>query len=113
MSQDALPPFIKWGSYKSTDEKNPDILELKVVETDTFETEYSTNVRVQLKKGTNLKDVILPLKSHNSTNVSLLNKWNSLAESGKIKQGTKLTLKTWLGTSRYSKRPIRRFAIKV
>lgn len=110
---DAQTPFIKWGSFKSNDEKKPDILHLKVTDTRTFATEFSTCANVQIRDGTKLTDAILSLKSHESQNAALLNEWNKLVESGKIKQGTELTVKTWLGTSKYNKRPIRRFAIKI
>jgi len=113
MMADNLAPFIKWGSFRSIDEKNPDILHLRAVETQPFETQYSTCVRVKIRDGTTLTDAILNLKSHESANASLLNQWNKLAESGKIKHGAELTLRTWLGQSKYNKRPIRRFAIEV
>ncbi len=108
-----LPSFIKWGSYKSVDAKNPDILELKVVETTTFETEYSTNAKVQIKDGTGWKDSILTLKSHASANAALLKLWEKNVEKGVIKPGKEFRLKTWLGMTKTTNRPIRRFAIAV
>ena len=108
-----LPPFIKWSAYKSIDEKKPDVLHLRALEIQPFETQYSTCVRVQIRDGTNLTEAVLNLKAHESANAALLNEWNRLVQAGTIKQGTDLTLKTWLGTSRLNKRPIRRFAIQV
>ncbi len=44
MSESSFPPFLKWGSYTSHSEKNPNELEVEPQEIDTFETEYSINV---------------------------------------------------------------------
>src|SRR5437867_12527894 len=106
MSQDSLSPFIKWSPFKSTDEKNPDIHELKAVEAETFPTEYSDNVKVQIRDGTDFGDAVLPLKSHNSANASLLNQWRKAVKEGKIKEGTDFKILTWLGISKGNKRPI-------
>jgi hypothetical protein len=111
MSED-FAPFIKWGNYKSTDKNNPDILKLRALETETFETEYGTNAEVQLHDGTKLSDAVLVLKSHASTNASLLNAWTRAVKDGKIKAGTIFVLKTWLGTSK-NKHPIRRFKLVI
>ena len=104
--------FINWGEHRSTDENKPDIIKLRVVETETFETEYSTNARVQIRDGTKLTDAVLVLKSHASANASLLNIWTRLASEGKIKSGTDIVLKTWLGKSKNG-HPIRRFRVTV
>jgi len=107
-----LPPFLRWGNYKSGDENNPDILELKVLETETFETEYSVNVGILIKDGSEWIEVILPLKSHTSNNASLLKQWTINVKNGKLKAGKQFKLKTWLGTSKRTQRPIRRFVIE-
>lgn len=107
---DELPPFIKWSDYKSTDEKNPDVLELKVVETETFDTQYSTNVKVQLKIGVQWVPRYLSLKSHDSANGSLLRDWMNGVQKGKIKKGKVVRIKTWLGISKNG-RQIRRSPI--
>ena len=64
MTQDQTnwPPFLKWGAYKSSEESNPDILGIKVTDTETFETQYSTNVNAQLNDGQGWIDVVIPLK---------------------------------------------------
>ena len=48
MSENTFPPFLKWGSYTSKDEKNPNELEVAPQEIDTFETEYSINVNAKI-----------------------------------------------------------------
>lgn len=106
------PPFLKWGNYKSNDENNLDVLELKVIETEPFETEYSVNVNAMLKDGSEWTDIILPLNSHNSNNRSLLAQWRRYTENGLLKLGKKLRLKTWLGVSKRTGRVIRRFAFE-
>jgi hypothetical protein len=103
--------FLKWGDCKSDDEKKPDVLDLMVVDAEPFETEYSTNAQVQVKRGSKYVDVILPLKSHESKNASLLNQWNRNSERGRLKPKTKFRLKTWLGKSKTTGRPIRRFVL--
>ncbi len=105
-SESIYPPFLKWGDYKSKDEKNPDVLNVKVVETETFETQYSINVRAEMD-GT---EMILPLHSFESKNNQLLQLWTKAVKENKIKVGKKFKIKTWLGTSK-NKFPIRRFEL--
>ena len=45
----SLAEFIKWGQYKSKDQNDPNVLELKVSELEPFETAYSINVEVLQK----------------------------------------------------------------
>ena len=45
---DQYPPFLKLGNYKSKDENNPDIIKVKPLELETFETEYGVNVRAEV-----------------------------------------------------------------
>ena len=105
----SLTPFIKWGSFKSTDQNKPDVLELQVSEVDTFETAYSINVRVQLKDNGEWIDAILPLKSFESKNDILLKEWQK--NKSKVKVGKKFLLKTWLDKSKTSDHTIRRFVL--
>ncbi len=105
-------PFLKWGHYKSTDENSPDVLNLKVTGTETFETKYSTNVNSQLKNGHEWNDVVIPLKFHESNNASLVTQWMKYLKKGLLKEGKEFKLKTWLGTSMKTERPIRRFAFE-
>ena len=107
-----LAEFIKWGSYKSKDQNNPDVLELKVLDSEPFETAYSINVEVLQKVDGEWKEKILPLKSHESKNASLLNQWNRTLKKGKVKLGKIFQIKTWLSTSRNG-RPIRRFSLDI
>lgn len=107
----SLTPFIKWGLYKSTDPDKPDILELKVRDTETFETAYSINAEVSQKENEEWKDCILPLKSHESKNSSLLDLWIRAVKEKKLKKEKAFKLKTWLGQSKLG-RPIRRFSLE-
>ena len=103
--------YIRWGDYKSQDKNKPDVLEFKVLETETFETEYSINVKVEQKTSNGEKEAILPLKSKTSDNASLLQLWQKGVKDGLIKKGKKFVLKTWLGLSK-NNRPIRKFELE-
>jgi len=109
---ETLTPFLKWGSFKSHDQNKPDILETQVVDVETFETEYTTNVKVLLKEDKKWNEVILPLKSHESKNEALLKQWKKNAQKNLIKSGKKFKLKTWLGKSTKSDHEIRRFVLE-
>lgn len=102
--------YLKWGNFNSKDSENPDVVEFKVLEIETFDTEYSTNIKIQQNTDKQWNEVILPLKSHSSNNLKLLNLWNDAVKSKKIRSGTKFKLKTWLGVSK-NDRTIRRFEI--
>jgi hypothetical protein len=111
MSIVSLPPFFKFGTCRSNDENNPDTIELKVIVTQTFETEYSTCTRIMVKLAKKWIEMAFPLKQHESNNASLLNLWLANVEKGAIKPDKKITLRTWLGTSR-NKRTIRRYKME-
>ena len=111
MSREELAPFLKWGSCKSQDQHNPDVLEHQVLETETFPTTYSVNVRVLQKLDGKLNEIILPLKSNESTNNALLKEWIKHENNGLVKPGKKFLLKTWLAKSKLG-RPIRRFVLE-
>lgn len=103
-------PYIKYGSFRSNEKTNPDIMELKVEELDTFDTDFSTNVIVLQKNEKDWNKAILPLKSHDSVNESLLKLWRKGISDKLIIQGRKFVIKTWLGLSK-NNRPIRRFEL--
>jgi len=107
----SFAPFIKWGRYKSTDQNNPDVLELKVGDTEPFETSYSINSKVLQKVDGHWEEYILPLKSHESKNALLLDLWVKASRTGSLKKGKPFKLKTWLGESKFG-RPIRRFSLE-
>lgn len=107
----SLSPFIKWGAYRSIDQNNPDVLELKVGDTEPFETSYSINAEVSQKVDGKWEECILPLKYHESRNASLLDQWIKSTKAGKLKVGKTFRLKTWLGQSKFG-RPIRRFSLE-
>ena len=100
------PPFLKWGDYKTKDENNPDVLNIEVLDTETFETEYNICVRAMV----NEIEMNIPLQNFGSKNMQLLQKWNENVISGKIVQGKKFKIKTWIGTSK-NKFPIRRYEL--
>lgn len=112
MSNTIQTPFIKWGNYKSQDQNNPDILELQVAEVEIFETAYSTNVRVRQRIGDDWEERILPLKSFESANNILQKEWQKAESKKLVKVGRKLVLKTWLGRSKKSDFPMRRFVLE-
>lgn len=103
-----LAPFLKWSEHVSKDANNPDVLHLEVIDAETFETEYSTNVHVKQMISDKWQERVLPLKSHESNNTQLLHLWNKAKRDGKITQGRKFQIKTYLGLSK-NNRSIRRF----
>lgn len=105
-------PYIHWGDYKSKDSTNPDSLDIEVISLDQFDSELSTNVPVNLKIDGGYEKRILPLKSHESNNSSLIKQWNELVKKKKITIGSKIVMYTWLGISKYN-RVIRKFQIEV
>ena len=110
MSESSFPPFLKWGSYTSKDEKNPDVLIFEAQDTDTFETEYSINVKALMESNGEWNDIIIPLQSFESKNKQLYTLWLDAIQSNKISVGKKFSIKTWLGISK-NKFPIRRFEL--
>ena len=106
LSENTFPPFLKWGSYTSKDEKNPDVLKVEPQEIDTFETEYSINVNAKIDG----VEMALPLQSFGSNNRQLFQKWQEGTSKKKIRVGKKFVLRTWLGTSK-NNFPIRRFEL--
>jgi hypothetical protein len=106
------PPFIKWGNYKSNDPNKSDILECKVIETETFPTEYSENVKIYLKENDKWQEKILTLASHDSDNKALLHLWTKAVKAKKLKKGKTFYIKTWLGISK-NNRAIRRWDLEI
>ena len=106
MSESLYPPFLHWGECKSKDEKNPDIIKVEVLELETFETEFSTNIRAKVDG----VEKNIPLQSFESKNKQLLQLWSQAVRDGKIKVGKKFKIKTWLGTSKNG-HPIRRYEL--
>jgi hypothetical protein len=113
MSSDtSLTPFLKWGDYKSSDEKNPDVIEMLIVESEPFETTYSTNIKAEIKSKENNGLFIIPLHNFESANKGLLNEFSKMWKSRKIKDGSKIIVKVWLGIStRNTDKKLRRWKI--
>jgi len=110
MSDSLFPPFLKWGQYKSKDKDNPDKIRIRVKETETFETEYSINVEAEILEDGEWHTVVVPLKSHESKNRSLLDQWTIGGKEDIIQVGDELVIETYLGKSR-NNRPIRRYSL--
>lgn len=91
---DSPPPFIKWNG--STDKDTPDTREIKIAETETISTEYSTCIRVQEKKDGKWIDAMLSLKSHNSANAKLLNWFTQAVKRGTMHKGKVFKISSWL-----------------
>lgn len=106
-----LTPFIKWGDYHSKDENNPDVLEIQVLDTETFDTDYSINANIKHKEDDKWIEKILPLKSHDSNNASLLKQWFDLVKTKKIRKNSAGKILTWLDISKNG-RPIRRYVLE-
>jgi len=105
----SLTPFLHWGEYKSSDEKNPDVLHLVIAAAEPFATTYSTNIKAEIKdKGLH----IIPLHNFESANKALLNEFSKMWKSGKIKDGSSVIVHTWLGVStRNAEKKLRRWKI--
>jgi len=102
------PPYIKFGNMRSNDKSNPDEIQFRVLETETFESDLSTNVLIEQKIDNEWQETFLPLKSHDSDNSYLLKFWQDGVKKKIIQKGIEFSLKTWLGLSK-NKRVIRRF----
>ena len=105
-------PYIRWGDYKSQDQNKPDRLDIEVTSLEQFESELTTNVHVRQKIHDEWQERILPLKSHESTNSSLIKQWNELIKKKKIIVGSKIIIFTCLGISKHDKK-IRKFQVEV
>ncbi len=101
------PNFFRMGTCKSEDGSNPDVIEVKVLETDLFETELSVCCKVEID-GT---ETILPLKSKTLNNPRSVNLWYKGIVDGTIKTGAEFMIKTWLSKSR-NNRTMRMFAFQ-
>ena len=104
---ESFPPFLKWGSYKSENQDNPDKIEIQVTKTETFETEYGVNVNAIIDG----VEMVLPLQNFNSVNTALLKLWNTNIKNKKIKKSAKFILCTHLGLSK-NNRKIRRWVME-
>ena len=103
---DLYPRFLSWGSFMSNDEGNPDEIKCTVDDEETFETEYGICINVKIDNEIRA----INLYNFGSANRSLLNQWNDAKKQGKIKQGRKFKIQTWLGVSKKNQdRQIRRF----
>ncbi len=107
LSETSFPPFLKWGKYKSEDPENPDTIQIKVTETETFETEYGININAIVDG----EEMAIPIQNFNSVNLALLKLWNNNIKNGKIRKGVKFTLLTYLGLSKNA-RKIRRWIVE-
>ncbi len=110
MSDSIFPPFLKWGEHKSKDKDKPDKIRIRVKEQETFETEYTINVEAEIFENNEWNEIVIPLKSHESKNNSLLTQWTRGVKEGKIKVGDELIIETYLDKSKNG-RKIRRYIL--
>ena len=109
LSDSTLTPFLHWGEYKCKDEKNPDVLHLKVVDAEPTATTYSMNIDAEVDDKVLYK---IPLHNFESANKALLNDWTKLWREQKIKDGQSIQVHTWLGVStRNADKPLRRWKL--
>lgn len=95
--------FFKWSNCKSKDEKNPDILKLKLTQ-DIWETQYSPCIRV-IHEG---KEKIFSLQYG-----ILLKQIQEALKNGSLTVGKEFKIKTHLGISKFDKtRTPRRFRLE-
>ena len=106
MSESLYPPFLKWGKYTSKDQNKPDIIEVKPLDLETFETEYGINIRAEVN-GTEMN---IPIHNFTSRNKQLFEKLTTAIKKGKIAVDKKFKIRTWLGISK-NNFPIRRFEL--
>lgn len=92
--------FINWGQYKSTDKAKPDVLEVIPQSVEIYATSFSDCTNVSWKVDGSWVDAILPLKAHNSRNVSLINQWTKKLKEGRLQVGKLVTIRTWLDKSK-------------
>ena len=102
--------FIRLGRFTSTDKDNPDVLEVKPQIKHIYTTEYSQCTDVLYNDNGSWVEAILPLKSNNSTNASLINQWTKTRDQGRLKIGKAVKILTWLDTSKNGN-PIRRYRL--
>ena len=109
---DLFPPFFKWSDCKSKDEKKPDIIELKVTELETWESEYSININAEIKFQTKeFVEMSVSVKSHETDNSALLDLWNKAVSMKKIAIGDTIVVQTWMGKSKKSDHKMRRWRL--
>jgi len=112
LSNDLFPSFFKWSDCKSKDEKKPDSIELKVTELETWESQYSINLNALVKyQSDDFIEMTIPMKSHESNNSALLDTWNKGIKSNRIHLGDTIAIRTWMGKSTKSDRPMRRWRL--
>jgi len=109
LSESSLIPFFKWGDCKSNDADNPDVVTMLIMEAEPFETTYSTNIKADVD-GIGMR--IVPLHNFDSANKGLLKEFSNLWKAGKIKDGSKIEVRTWVGVStRNADKKLRRWKI--
>lgn len=107
MSNENYPPFLKWGDCKSKDKSKPDVLDLEIVDPEPFPLQYDWYVLARIDG----VDKNIPLRAK-TANKKLYREYMKLLKDGKIKTGTKVIIKTWLGkSSRNPERDLRDFEV--
>ena len=99
MSETSSIPFFHWGDFKSESSINVDRIAVEVTDAEPFDSTYSTNITGKVN-GTLYH---IPLWNYKTKNQALLLEYMKFYEKGKIKDGQKIEILTWLGKS--SKNP--------
>jgi hypothetical protein len=91
--------WVHMTDYTSRDVNNPDLLEIKVLSTETFETKHSTAVTIGLKKGIDYVRRHFSLKRADARYGKPYKIWVENVAIGKIRPGSVFIMKTWLRES--------------
>lgn len=109
MSDSVFIPFFHWSECKSSDEKNPDVIRLHIVDGEPDDTMYSTNIDGIIEnKGLHK----IPLHNFDTANKALLVQYTKLWKTQKIKNGDDIIIAAYMGVSSKDKtRKLRRWKI--
>ena len=106
---DSEIPWIKWSAYTSRDKNNPDKLQIKVVSTEPFETNYGTSVGLLLLFDGQYKPRNMTIKSDSSNNIKLQKLWDTNVKRDRIREGVSFSLMTYKRKSTKSDYEVRDF----
>lgn len=106
-------PWIRWSTYTSIDNNNPDKLQIKVAEIEPFATRYGIAVRVLILVRGEWLPHYLSLASYNSNNSKLLMLWRRYVEIGQLRIGAVFTLLTYKRKSKQSQWQLRDYRIMI
>lgn len=91
--------WFHWSGCTSTDVQFPDLLEIKVLSTDTFKTKRSTAVTAGIRKGIEYVPHYISTKPASKKYGKFHKLWIDNVANGKIRPGVVFIVKTWLRDS--------------